>query len=143
LVRFFIVIIDNVVGLGADQIATPTIYIDDVKLLNESGEMTPVIADSTELIIYNDDLINDSEEALQEKIQVYPNPVDEILTIESKSVSIEQIELFDGVGQRLLLMPNLSNQKYNIPSADYPSGIYHLTIQTANGWLRKKVVIQH
>lgn len=139
---FFIVIIDNVVGLGADQTTTP-IYIEDVKLLNETGQMTPVVADSTDLIIFNDDLVNDTEEPLEQSIQVYPNPVREMLTIDSKNASIEQVELFDGVGQRLLLQTDLSTQKYNILSADYPSGVYHLTIQTTNGWLRKKVVIQH
>jgi hypothetical protein len=138
----FIVIIDNVVGLGADQISTP-IYIEDIKLLNEVGESTSVVADSIELTIYNDDLINDTEDVLREAIEVYPNPVNEILTIASKGALIQQIELFDVTGQRVASLPELSNQKINFPTVYFPAGLYHLNIETTDGWLRKKLIIEH
>ena len=138
----FIVIIDNVVGLGADQIAT-NIYIDDVKLLDELGMTTPVFADSTELIIHNDDLVGDSEKTLTNEVQIYPNPINEQLSIQSKNVVIEQIELFSMTGQRLVFLSDLSTHQLPILTEDYPSGVYQLNIQTSKGPLSKKVVIQH
>lgn len=138
----FIIIVDNVVGLGADEVMTE-MYIEDIKLFDELGTSTAVLGDSIPLTIYNDDIINSTSEKLEESIQVYPNPVNDLLVIQSKNALIEQIELFDVTGHRVEFLPGLSDYNLRISSENYPSGIYNLRIQTTNGQLSKKVVIQH
>jgi len=138
----FIVIVDNVVGLGSDQIET-LLEIEDVKLVDENGVTTPVIPTSTVLTIYNDDIINSTDESLAEQIKTYPNPVNDQLFIKSNDTSIRQVELIAATGQIVYSKQNIIQNNWTVATNDLANGLYSLNIYTDQGVLSQKVVIQH
>ena len=139
---FLIVIEDNVVGLGVDDIETELV-ISDIKLFDETGLSTPVLGDSIVLTIYNDDLVNDHHLEWEQTVQVYPNPIDHQLVVESENASIEHIELVSLIGQRVGFSPIAGSYQYTIATERFASGVYQLQIQTSKGMLTKKIIIQH
>jgi hypothetical protein len=78
--------------------------------------------------------INEIENA--EQIKVYPNPVSEKVFLEIKNKA--EITLFDVYGREIL-----KTQQKELNVSDLPDGIYFLQLQTSDGMLTKKVVVQH
>jgi len=76
-----------------------------------------------------------------ENIKVSPNPTTGVLNIQNNSkVNIESIELFNGIGQRVYLQ-NERLQSVELNENLHP-GIYLLRINTSEGSLIKKIVLQ-
>jgi len=82
--------------------------------------------------------INDIE---QELVNVYPNPTTGELVIESGSLRIENVEIFDVNGRNVLsnhLISTSSNHLINI--SHLPTGVYFARIQTETGEVVRKVL---
>ena len=76
-------------------------------------------------------------------LRVYPNPTTGELRIENGEWRIENVEVFDIYGKKLLsnhLIPSSSNQQINI--SELPAGVYFLRIQTETGTVTQKVIKQ-
>ena len=67
------------------------------------------------------------EEEWNEEIQLYPNPVNEQLTLTSKGVSIGKIEVYDRLGAKLL-ESNSDQDSVNIDVSSFKEGIYFLSL---------------
>jgi len=76
-------------------------------------------------------------EFLKESISIYPNPVTDVLTIESSSVAIDNIKVYDLRGRLVEKYDGVNNQ---INVSHLQKGIYILYIDTAVGVLKKKLV---
>lgn len=74
-----------------------------------------------------------------EKITIYPNPVDEILTIEHNS-TIEKIEIYDFSGKNILTNFSSDNHSIILNVSSLPTGIYLLKITTGTGIVNKKII---
>ncbi len=72
---------------------------------------------------------------LENKINVYPNPVGELMHIESNNESIRQIEIYNSRGELVLnnvyKMPK--NQNVSLNTSDYAKGLYLVKIATDSG----------
>jgi hypothetical protein len=78
--------------------------------------------------------------ALAAQVMVYPNPVNDMLTIASESL-IRSIAVYDISGKQLtVLNPNSNSIVVNF--AKYASGIYFIKIDGETGTLTKKIVRQ-
>jgi hypothetical protein len=70
-----------------------------------------------------------------DNLKIYPNPVYDILNIDSKS-DIENVEIFDLSGRRFALQLN----RNKINTAGLPSGVYNIYIKTKGGMVSKKFI---
>ncbi|MDZ4846748.1 MAG: T9SS type A sorting domain-containing protein [Chitinophagales bacterium] len=83
---------------------------------------------------------------LQESFRVYPNPAEDVITIQfATPAQVERIQLFNALGQMLhseqRLQLNEAHQK-TISVAALPKGIFMLLVETDAGRFKRKVVIQ-
>jgi bacillolysin len=79
---------------------------------------------------------------LDEATQVFPNPVQDILTVKTpSSISIEGIELLDMSGKTITSKPNiLKTSEIQIDTKQIQTGQYQIGIQTSKGVVWKKIV---
>ena len=84
--------------------------------------------------------LSTNENALDQKIALFPNPSNGIYTIElSAAISIEKVTLNDIFGKQFAVALD-SNNTLDITSLQ--SGVYFLTIQTNEGTASKKLIKQ-
>ncbi len=76
-------------------------------------------------------------------INVYPNPADQLFTIASKApVSFARIIISELTGRSLRTWTlDTPASTYQINSSEFSVGIYVLSIETSEGWIRKKISI--
>ncbi|MCX6286041.1 MAG: T9SS type A sorting domain-containing protein [Bacteroidetes bacterium] len=79
-------------------------------------------------------------EASQANIKVYPNPVKDIMTIESGS-GIQQVQVFSITGQ-MLINQQADGKTVTLSTSLLKSGVYFLKVTTDNGSFDKKIVVQ-
>ena len=85
---------------------------------------------NTCLSLSTDNLLND-------KIIIYPNPVVDLIHINT-SLTILEVEIYDVLGKRLNFI-KLNNRKIDITNAN--KGIYVLKIKTEIGIITKKIIL--
>jgi len=123
----------------------------------EGKEMAPRIAEqkvffSTEyptgiqLPVYDPSRVVSVEENLIAKsgLQVYPNPVSDLLYIENNLNLEGTIQITNALGEKIWqnnLEKNLNVT--NVDLAHWSAGIYFISLHTAKGIWREKLVIQH
>ena len=72
------------------------------------------------------------------QISVYPNPASDILNINMPSnIEINKVSMFDALGRKAL-----ESNDNNLNISELARGIYILKIETSNGDLNKKIVIE-
>jgi len=72
-------------------------------------------------------------------VKVYPNPTNGELTIENGQLKIENIDIYDIMGKKIIVNSQLSIIN-SINIAHLPSGIYFIKISTEAGTVTKKVI---
>jgi hypothetical protein len=87
--------------------------------------------------ILTSDLITDNEKGMNLDIVLYPNPVDNILTITAAGEVVQQIKVVDlrGVSHQLT---RISNETWDLQ--DISKGLYVVEIKTQRGFVRKKII---
>jgi hypothetical protein len=85
---------------------------------------------NTCLSLSTDNLLND-------KIIIYPNPVEDLIHINT-SLTILEVEIYDVLGKRLNFI-KLNNRKIDMTRAN--KGIYVLKIKTEIGIITKKIIL--
>lgn len=88
-------------------------------------------------------LTNTKERLLSEsKVSIYPNPASKEITIEIDQNSIiNSISLFDIGGQMIQRFARLDSYKSNIPVFNLQRGLYIMRIETPNGVINKKILL--
>jgi len=84
----------------------------------------------------NPNLVIKDNDWLNKAIIIYPNPASEAIKISmTEDLELEQIMIYNTLGQRLMM----SNQ-YEINVSNLPAGIYYLSIKTNQGIAKKTLV---
>jgi hypothetical protein len=106
--------------------------IDDLKIFNVA------ISDAEVLNLYNNNTLSSSDFTQNNlEVALYPNPVRDILNIET-TLEVQSVEIYNIQGQKVLS----SNQK-QINVSDLAAGMYMVRIQDAeNNIATKKIVIK-
>ncbi|NVK82760.1 MAG: T9SS type A sorting domain-containing protein, partial [Cytophagia bacterium] len=80
-----------------------------------------------------------------EDVEVYPNPVSELLTINLNNILVDKVDLSilaaDGVG--LWNRTEVKEKQVSVDVSHYTSGLYILLISDGQSVVRKKVIIKH
>jgi hypothetical protein len=80
-----------------------------------------------------------NDEFLEKKIKIYPNPVKNSIKIEFTDIKIKKIELIDINGK---LIKSFSSNFNELKICNIYKGSYILKIETENGVLNKKILIE-
>ena len=83
---------------------------------------------------------------LENSIQIYPNPVMDLLTINTQNFErkVTKISLFDMLGKDIILEnSNLENQEIQLNIHNISDGNYILKLQTEQGFFFKKIIKTH
>ncbi len=134
-----------------------TVLVQDsipVELLNCDGsESNMFLTDSAGVIIYSENIsmkaistVIDSKK-LKESIQLFPNPVNDILNLQYKGNSVKemQVEINDITGKQVLnrFFYNIQNgQKLNIDTSSLKKGIYIVQVRSENQILTQQKIIK-
>ncbi|HKX85436.1 MAG TPA: aryl-sulfate sulfotransferase [Flavobacterium sp.] len=81
-----------------------------------------------------------SENELNDKIKLYPNPAKEIMTIDYSGINVISIEIFSSLGQKIFAKNKIGYQS-QIPVSHYEKGLYLVKITDGKNVLTKKIVI--
>ena len=83
------------------------------------------------------------ETSLQNQhIEIYPNPANNEIIINSKGNKISKIELTNNLGQ-IVSSKQINDLKTTFNLADYSNGVYFLKIYSESNSLVKKLIIEH
>jgi len=75
------------------------------------------------------------------QISIYPNPAKDFITISSKSIIINKVEIND-ISGKLIKQINVNNNKYVINSTYLKKGIYFVKIISKDSIISKKLIIE-
>lgn len=91
------------------------------------------------ILFYSDynNALGVDDELLANSVKIYPNPVDNILTINSEMVPLTKVEIFSILGKKVKEV----NTGFNaIPINNFSSGIYIVRMFSENGMTTKKLI---
>ncbi len=84
------------------------------------------------------------DEPLIPKFEVYPNPVNDVFTVQFSVTEQTQgtITLYDINGRNIKVLKEgtLYNESFEVPASNLPVGIYTLVVQTAKERMTKKII---
>jgi hypothetical protein len=117
-------------------------FIDNVRLISDQEvEISTVPVYTYVLIVDTTVTTSLGEIETGEKLLVYPNPASSTVHLESTESILQQVEVFNVAGQRLMHKTMQSNQ-HTIPVADLSEGIYLLRVQTDKGLHQKRMIVR-
>jgi len=110
------------------------IQVDNVEYANNQPNWF-----KDETAIYSEDCnLSISENELQQIINIYPNPVIDILNIENnKNIGIDTITVYNILG-KVILIEKINFNQLNL--SELKSGILFVKIETENGIVTKKII---
>ena len=77
------------------------------------------------------------EEILKNSLKLYPNPVNNILTIESKSIPISRVEIYSILGKKI---KEITSNFGSIATDKLPYGIYFIRIHSEKSSIIRKMI---
>jgi len=116
------------------------IQVDDVVYANnqicDGGNDGNWCKDDT--AIYSENcILGITEQSLQEAVQLYPNPVKDVLQINTENnVVVKSVRVYDVMGKQLLKTKNVNQ----IDVSGFASGLLFVKIETNQGALIKKII---
>ena len=79
-----------------------------------------------------------AETSLEERLAVFPNPTNGVVMLSGDGLTINEVQLIDAAGRTLKVW----SQVDKLDVGNYPTGMYQLKIQTDQGLVNKKLMIQ-
>jgi uncharacterized repeat protein (TIGR02543 family) len=82
-------------------------------------------------------------EDIVERVSVFPNPANQMLTISHNSINVKSIRVFNTSGQFVFEIPQTGSVATSIDVADFTVGLYYLMISTTNGEVMTRKFIKN
>ncbi len=81
------------------------------------------------------------DESMDHKISIYPNPVENLLTIEASD--LQHVIIYNQMGQLVgILETEGANHPITVSMKAYPAGVYTLQLTTENGIYHRKILLE-
>ena len=106
--------------------SNPLNYVDEIRVAGSWEEATGQPALSV------------SDNVLGSKFKVYPNPVNDVITIASKNIDVTSVSLYSVLGKQVLSGLELKNNSLNI--SELAKGVYFLKINSNQGTVTKRII---
>jgi Secretion system C-terminal sorting domain len=112
-----------------------------IMLIDRNNKPIPVAPGSEEIRIISDveHLVNNS--VIDQKVNIYPTPCNDLLNVQSEQLPIQSLKIFSPDGKLIQQFPAFTQKQ--IDTSRWPSGAYQLQIETAEGMGMKKILVQH
>ena len=114
------------------------INVTDILLINDQ-ERVLQIGTHSDTILLIDPINNLNEIDLDSKVHIFPNPANNYLNIKSEDLKLQNIQIYNQLGQLVNSFKISNQQQFQINIQSLPRGIYLTKIQTDQGFLTKKV----
>jgi hypothetical protein len=109
-------------GTIGDASPTSTFYIDDIVQTNTSGS------------------IGIESAALEQGVEVFPNPANDYITLSSETAKMEVVSLFDFMGNQVL-EAHPDSHKTTLSISNLASGVYIAIVSTKDGLSKLKLSV--
>ncbi len=140
-----LIVIDDLGTLLASPTDSSDMFINisNIRAVNGDFWVVPVVSDSLSLMVYGPNAIPTStKEPVLNNIKVYPNPIKDLLNIESPT-GIQALNLYDLTGELIISAELFGEKEFTLNfSNQIKNGFYLLQIRTLEGVLTKKLLIQ-
>jgi len=103
--------------------------------------LTSATTNNVNFIARWNNLVGVEEEQIQDKINVFPNPSNGIINIESKNDIIECVKVYSVLGELVYSSEKNNIQNMSVDMSDFKNGMYLINITTNNGITDKRVII--
>lgn len=134
----YVITTDNINGKDLSYYQN-IISLSDITLISNDGEEIPVNAGrDTSIIEYEITGIN--ETAWGDKINLYPNPANNVVIINSPQLNINSISMVNVLGEVVVTIP-INGHKATINSTSLRPGIYFTELHTDKGTFTKRLMI--
>lgn len=107
---------------------------------NGQGKMVVAVDD---IYVMEKGIENAVFEQQLQAVKMYPNPANDVLTLELPAGLSATISLWDATGRQVLAPAVVTSTRYMINTAKMVPGMYSAMIKTTSGVVVKKVVIAH
>ncbi len=88
--------------------------------------------------------INNVDDFKGTDIEIYPNPVDENISIDfSKVETIAEISIYDLTGNQIFATSDINTNSLKINTSDFHEGIYFIKIISDKQIINKKIIVSH
>lgn len=141
IVRMRITLIGDVIGLLPPGTGTLPFNMNllNIMAVDAQGQVVELNSTGDQVVIssgvtgVNPNLPNDA-------IQIHPNPATDQIWIQTGDYQPLQVQIFNTIGQEIMNQP-LTQKNTNIQLPDLPKGIYLVTVQTEEGMLTQRLLI--
>ncbi len=83
-----------------------------------------------------------SVEGTENKFKIYPNPIGDMVSIQSIDIEeqISELLILDPMGKIINQTKDINSTNFNIPASNFKAGVYFLIIRTKQGCYIQKFV---
>ncbi len=125
-------------GVVRTTIAQPGIAMRS--FMSADGSSWATIADDYHYRIILGPMITSIDEQLSGNTMIYPNPASDLVNIDSEH-NIEAVTVYNFAGQKILTVA-VNSPTYRVNTSNLSTGIYLFQIDTEEGRLTKRIVIE-
>ncbi|MFK8005131.1 MAG: T9SS type A sorting domain-containing protein [Saprospiraceae bacterium] len=140
----YIINSDILDGRIADGDAHFIVSVNGVKMIDSLGNVLDINLENTPstLVFANVETepTNTNNPELAQKIDLFPNPATDKVTLRFSDLNAEHLEVFNNFGQTLLAR-NINNSQIELNTKDWNSGVYFVKIKTAEGVVSKRFIL--
>ncbi|MCW8981907.1 MAG: choice-of-anchor B family protein [Altibacter sp.] len=137
--------LENMEGM---HIGATTVYLldNETNILTNLSESTYEFEsnkgtfDQRFTLMFESDTVLDTAASILVSITTYPNPTDDVVTIYSPNAVINDIEVFDLRGRRVVEIMDKEDHHYVLNLSDLETAIYFVKVSTEVGSITKKVI---
>jgi hypothetical protein len=105
-------------------------------VLDDIGMWNRALTSSEIEILYNENSLGIDDELLAQGISLYPNPVSDILTIDSE-IPLTKVEIYSVLGRKV---KEVDSDFKSIPTSNLSNGVYVVRIFSETGLVTKKLI---
>lgn len=141
----FIIIIDIIDRTG-EKVIPLTIPVGGIQANDAAGNpilLNAEVQDTLWIKLQDGTTNNFDSNQLEQLVTLYPNPAGDVAILTTGDLHVEQIEMFNTLGQLVRSIPPSGERSVRIETKTFPQGMYTIRVHTAEGVLKKRLLVQH
>lgn len=138
----FIISSDIIGGRTEPEVDFPVALSDVVVVDEEGNNINVTISEDPAVVTLINSLVTDTDKYnLDKKVEIYPNPVADVLLLRLKDVMGEKVTVFNAYGQ-IVAERWIEEQELIFEVEDWGAGVYLVRVETERGTVSKKLVVE-
>lgn len=140
-----IIIIVDVTDRAINETTVFKVDITGVKAIDKDGKPLPFTLSDTQdsVVIIVDKSTTTSEVEQEAHVFVVPNPAQDQATLHFGKLPVQQVEVLNNLGQRILQQPAPKDTYMRLETATWPQGIYQIRLHTAQKTISRRLLVKH